>query len=152
MSNIVATNRKARRDYNVIETIEAGIVLKGNEVKSLRFNKANIKDSFARIERGEIFLYNLHISLYESSDATDKMNPERRRKLLLHKKEIIKLEAKLYEQGLTLIPLKVYFKRGNAKVELALAKGKRKYDKREKFKKQIHDKEIKLSSSFKKKN
>jgi len=145
MVDIVAANRKARRDYDILESVEAGIVLKGNEVKSLREHRVNIKDSFARVEEKEIFLYNLHISPYEKQDLTDSTDPTRKRKLLLHKREIVKLSSKVTEKGLTLIPLKVYFKRRNAKVELALAKGRRKYDKREKLKEKIHDKEISKS-------
>lgn len=142
MDNIVATNRKAKRDYSIIESIEAGIVLKGNEVKSLRAHRVNIKDSFARVEEGEVFLYNLHISPYEKADRVERIDPTRKRKLLLHKREITKLATKVSEKGLTLIPLKIYFKRGIGKIELALAKGRPKYDKREKIKKRIHDREI----------
>lgn len=142
MDNIVATNRKAKRDYSIIESIEAGIVLKGNEVKSLRAHRVAIKDSFARVEEGEVFLYNLHISPYEKADRVERIDPTRKRKLLLHKREITRLATKVSEKGLTLIPLKIYFKRGIGKIELALAKGRPKYDKREKIKKRIHDWEI----------
>lgn len=143
MSDIVAKNKKAGRDYYILDTIESGIVLKGNEVKSVRGHQVNIKDSFARVENQEAFLYNLHISPYECSDITDSVDPTRRRKLLLHKREIVRLSTKVIEKGLTLIPLKIYFKRGKIKVELAIVKGKRKYDKREKLKKKVHDREIK---------
>lgn len=142
MSEIVATNRKARRDYEIKEALEAGIVLKGNEVKSVRDHRVGIKDSFARIEDGEVYLYNLHISPYEKASRVDLIDPTRRRKLLLHSSEIIRLGTKVQKKGLTLIPLKIYFRRGVAKVELALAEGKKKYDKREKIKRKIHQKEI----------
>lgn len=142
MSEVVATNRKAKRDYEIKETLEAGIVLKGNEVKSVREHRVGIKDSFARVEGGEVFLYNLHISPYEKATRVDLINPTRERKLLLHKSEIIKLGTKVQKKGLTLIPLKIYLKSGVAKVELALAKGKRKYDKRQKIKRKIHQREI----------
>ena len=141
--NIVATNRKAYRDYEILESVEAGIVLRGDEVKSLRENRVNIKDSFARVTRNnEIFLYNMHISPYENADSADILDPVRVRKLLLHKREIIRFLSSVSEKGLALIPVKVYFKRSMAKVELALAKGKRKYDKRDKITKKIHDREI----------
>ncbi|MGI6713220.1 MAG: SsrA-binding protein SmpB [Bacillota bacterium] len=127
---IVTDNRKARHDYEILETYEAGIALQGTEVKSLRAGKANLKDAFARIENGEIFLYNMHISPYEQGNRFNH-DPKRTRKLLMHKYEINKLFGAVREKGLTLVPLKVYFSRGRAKVELALAKGKKLYDKRE---------------------
>jgi SsrA-binding protein len=127
---IVTQNRKARHDYLILDTWEAGIVLQGTEVKSLRTGKANLKDSHARIENGEVILLEFHISPYEKGGYANH-NPVRPRKLLLHKKEIRKLTGKVEEKGLTLIPLKVYFKQGKAKVELALARGKKQYDRRE---------------------
>ncbi|MCG0278447.1 MAG: SsrA-binding protein SmpB [Thermanaeromonas sp.] len=128
---VVAENRKARHDYFIEETLEAGLVLTGTEVKSLRSGKANIRDSFARVENGEVFLYDMHISPYEQGNRFNH-EPKRPRKLLLHKHEIRRLIGKTRERGYTLIPLKVYFTpRGIAKVELALAKGKKLYDKRE---------------------
>lgn len=138
---IVATNRKARHDYHILETYEAGMVLRGTEVKSLRQGRANLKDSFARIEGEEIFLHNLHISPYEFGSVAEQ-DPTRTRKLLLHKKEIKRLLGKIAERGLTLIPLRLYFKQELAKVELALAKGKRSYDKRQDLKKREADREI----------
>ncbi|GAQ24191.1 MULTISPECIES: SsrA-binding protein SmpB [Tepidanaerobacter] len=124
-------NRKARHDYHILETFEAGIALSGTEVKSLREGKGNLKDSFARIENGEIFLYNMHISPYEKGNIYNK-DPLRPRKLLMHKKEINRLLSKVKEKGLTLVPLRLYLnERGLVKVELALAKGKALYDKRE---------------------
>ena len=125
----ICINRKARHDYIINETQEAGIVLNGAEVKSLRDGRANLKDSYGRINKGEAFLINAHISNYEPARSVN-VDPTRTRKLLLHKKEIMRLMGKTKEQGLTLVPLRLYFKNGRAKVELALAKGKRTYDKR----------------------
>ena len=127
---IVCENRKARHDYFIHETYEAGIVLVGTEVKSLRAGKANLKDSFAKIKNNEIFLDNMHISPYEQGNIFNH-EPLRPKRLLMHKGEILKLFGKTRERGFTLIPLKVYFKRGRAKVELALASGKHTYDKRQ---------------------
>ncbi len=126
---IIVKNRKARHDYAVLDTFEAGIVLTGTEVKSLREGKANLKDSYARAEDGEVFLHNLHISEYGQGNRFNH-EPTRTRKLLLHKREIARLLGRVQEKGLTLVPLKLYFKRGRAKVELALARGKRDYDRR----------------------
>ena len=127
---MITQNRKARHDYQIMETWEAGLVLQGTEVKSLRAAKANLKDSYARIERGEVFLYQFHISPYEKGGYANH-DPLRPRKLLLNKREIRKLTGRVEEKGLTLVPLKVYFKRGKAKVEIALARGKKTYDRRE---------------------
>ena len=126
---IACENRKARHDYFIHETFEAGIELKGTEVKSLRVGKANLKDSYGVIKDGEIFIEHLHISVYEQGNIFNH-DPLRRRKLLMHKKEITKLFSKTREKGFTLIPLKIYFKKGRAKMELALASGKHNYDKR----------------------
>jgi len=130
MPKIVVTNKKARHDFFIEETYEAGISLLGTEVKSLRNGRANIKDSFARIVGDEIFLFNMHISPYEQGNIANH-DPIRDRKLLLHKNEIGRLMGKVKEKGYTLVPLQVYFKRGYAKVEIALAKGKHLYDKRQ---------------------
>ncbi len=127
---VVTENRKARHDYHIEEVYEAGMELKGTEVKSLRAGKANLKDSFALIKNGEIFLHNMHISTYEQGNRFNH-DPTRVRKLLLHKHEINKLLGAVQRQGLTLVPLKIYFKRGKAKLALALAKGKKLYDKRQ---------------------
>lgn len=127
---IITENRKARHDFHIEETYEAGIALAGTEVKSLRAGKANLKDSFARVDKGEVFLYNAHISPYEQGNRFNH-EPLRTRKLLMHKHEIRKLIGKVQEKGLTLVPLKMYFKNGKAKVLLALAKGKKLYDKRD---------------------
>ncbi len=130
----LATNRKARRDYEILETVECGIELKGSEVKSLRDKRVNLDDSFARIENGEVILYNAHVSPYEQASYLN-VEPTRPRKLLLHKGQIIKLTAKIDQRGFTLIPLRVYFsERGFAKVEIALAKGKKLYDRRQDIK------------------
>ncbi|NNF97955.1 MAG: SsrA-binding protein SmpB [Desulfobacteraceae bacterium] len=127
---IIAVNRKARHDFFIVDTYEAGLVLTGTEVKSLRMGKANLKDSYARIKNGEVFIYQMHIgpcpfAYYNNHE------PLRQRKLLLHKYEIKKLYGKVNEKGHTLVPLRLYFKSGKVKIEIAVAKGKQKYDKRE---------------------
>ena len=127
---IIAENRKARYDYFIDEQLEAGLVLKGTEVKSLRIGKANLKDAYARVKNDEVFVYQMHIGPYPFA-YHDNHDPLRPRKLLLHKREIKRLYGKVNEKGFTLIPLKLYFKEGKAKMMLALARGKRKYDKRE---------------------
>ncbi|OGR18760.1 MAG: SsrA-binding protein [Desulfobacterales bacterium GWB2_56_26] len=139
---IVAKNKKALHDYHIDATYEAGMVLSGPEVKSLRAGKANLRDGYVKIDRGEAMMYNVHISLY--SFATHNPNePLRVRKLLLHQREIKKLIGKIKEKGLALIPLKIYFKEnGKAKVELGLARGKREYDKRATLKEQQSNREI----------
>lgn len=127
---VIAENRKARHDYNIHETYETGIVLFGTEVKSLRQGKANLKDSYAAVTKtGELYLYNLHISPYEHGNIFNK-DPLRDRKLLMHKKEIQKLIGKTREKGFTLVPLSLYFSHGLVKCKLALATGKKLYDKR----------------------
>jgi SsrA-binding protein len=128
---IAAKNRKAYHDYHIDETYEAGIELKGSEVKSIRSGKLNLRDSFARIDDGEMWLFGVHISPYSHVDRFTQPDPLRPRKLLLHKKEILRLIGKTKEKGFTLIPLKVYFNnRGKAKVEIGLARGKVLHDKR----------------------
>lgn len=124
------TNRKARHEYHIDETYEAGIALTGTEIKSIRAGKANLQDSYARVENGELILYNMHISPYEQGNRFNH-EPKRPRKLLMHKREIMRLLGLTREKGLSLIPLQLYFKRGWVKVELALARGKKKFDKRE---------------------
>ena len=126
----VATNRRARHNYEIIETLEAGISLFGPEVKSLREGRANLRESFAVIKRGEVFLQQLHISPYEPAARGNASDPTRERKLLLHSSEISKLVGRVSERGNTLVPLSIYFKNGRAKVELALARGRHTYDKR----------------------
>jgi len=127
---IIAENRKARHDYTIVDQYEAGLVLTGTEVQSLRLGKVNLKDSYARVKNGEVFLYQVHISAYPFAYYNNH-DPLRVRKLLLHKREIMRLYAKVNEQGHTLVPLKIYFKAGKAKITLALAKGKRAFDKRQ---------------------
>jgi len=128
---VVATNRKARHDYDVLETFECGIALLGSEVKSLRDHKVQLKDSYARIADGEVWLVGMHVSPYAYATGLDGHEPERRRKLLLHRGEIDRLAGRVQQESLTLVPLSVYFKEGKAKVELALARGRRRYDKRQ---------------------
>ena len=127
----IATNRKARHDYEVIDTFECGIVLVGSEVKSLRDGKAQLKDSYARVESGELWLLGVHIPPYSHAHGADGHEPERRRKLLLHRSEIDELVGRTQQESLTLVPLSMYFKDGRAKVELALARGRKRYDKRQ---------------------
>ena len=138
---MLCLNKKARHDYFVEETYEAGISLVGTEVKSLRLGKGNLKDSYVRIEEGEAFLHNTHISPYPYGHQFNH-DPERVRKLLLHKREIRRLMGKTQERGYTLVPLKMYLKNGRIKIELGLAKGKTLYDKREDLKKRSADREI----------
>jgi SsrA-binding protein len=126
----IATNRRARFEYEVLERVEAGLVLVGPEVKSLRAGKASLGDAYAVVRRGEAWLLGCHISPYDPA-SRDNPDPRRERKLLLHRREIQRLAGKLQERGLTLVPLKLYFKDGRAKVELALVRGKRRYDKRQ---------------------
>jgi SsrA-binding protein len=130
---IICQNRKAVHDYIIDETFEAGLILNGPEVKSLRDGKANLTDSYARIKKGEAYLYNMHITPYPFAHHM-KLDPDRTRKLLLHKMEIKRLTAKTEERGFTMVPLKVYFSKGWVKVEVALVKGKRKVDKRQAIK------------------
>lgn len=130
-SSALATNRKARRDYHIFDTVEAGIVLLGPEIKSLRAHRASLDDSFARIDEGEAFLYNMHVSPYEQGGCYNPGDPTRVRKLLLHRSQIERLIGRLSQRGLALIPLRLYLKHGLAKVELALGKGKKLYEKRE---------------------
>ena len=125
----ITVNRRARHDYFIEETCEAGLVLSGSEVKSLRAGKAQLKDSYGRISKGEIWLFNAHISEYAAA-AQFGHEPTRSRKLLLHRREIDRLAGKVKERGLTLVPLRLYFKKGRAKVELGLGRGKKLYDKR----------------------
>jgi SsrA-binding protein len=125
---VVITNRKARHDYLILDTWECGIVLLGAEVKSIRDSRANLLDAYARVEDGEIWMYGMHVSPYAFSRGD--IDPVRRRKLLLNAREIVEISQRTQEKGLTLIPLRVYFKDGRAKIELGLARGKRAYDKR----------------------
>ncbi len=137
----IVTNKKALHDYFILERVEAGLVLQGTEVKSLREGRANLKDSYARIDSGEAFLIDCHISPYPCGGHFNH-EPKRSRKLLLKKQEIKRLLGKMTEKGMTLIPTRLYFKNGKAKVEIGLAKGKRQYDKREALRKKEEQREI----------
>lgn len=129
-SSLIANNKKAYHDYFIEEKYEAGIALHGTEVKSLRLGKCSIKEAFIRIERGEVFIYGMHISPYEKGNIFNK-DPLRTRKLLMHRKEILKLQGNIAEKGYTLVPLQVYFKNSLVKIEIGLARGKKLYDKRQ---------------------
>jgi SsrA-binding protein len=137
---VVASNRKARHEFEVLETFEAGLVLRGPEVKSLRAGNMSFQDCFARVEGSEVWLYNLHINPYEPATRANE-DPMRVRKLLLHRQEIRKLIGSVEEKGLTMVPLSLYFRGGVAKVELAVARGRKLYDKREKLKRQTQERE-----------
>ncbi len=137
---VVARNRKARHEYEVLETLEAGIELKGPEVKSLRAGHVSFQDAFARVERGEAWLHSLHISPYEQANRNN-VDPLRARRLLLNRSEIRRLVALTEEKGLTLIPLEIYFKRGYAKVAVAVARGRKLHDKREELKRRQQERE-----------
>jgi len=137
---VVASNRKARHEFEILETFEAGLVLRGPEVKSLREGKVGFQDAFARLEGGEVWLHSLHISPYEQANRYNE-DPLRPRKLLLNRQEIRRLVGRVEEKGLTLVPLEIYFRRGFAKVTIALARGRKLYDKREKLKRRTQDEE-----------
>jgi SsrA-binding protein len=140
----IVENRKAFHDYHLLETFEAGLVLLGTEVKAIREGRVNLRDSFARVEDGEVFLYNVNISPYSHRGYADH-EPLRRRKLLLHRDEIRKLIGKTVEKGMTLVPTRLYFKNGRVKVAVSLAKGKKDYDKRETIKRREADRETRAA-------
>jgi len=140
-SSVITVNRKAYHDYHIQETHEAGIVLKGSEIKSIRAGKVNLSDAYAKPENGELWLYNSHIASYDAA-SYNTHQPLRPRKLLLHRKEINILAGKVMQKGLTLVPLKLYIKHGLAKVELGVARGKKVYDKREAIARRDADREI----------
>ena len=146
---IVATNKKARHDFFIEDTYEAGIELSGTEVKSIRAGKVNLRDSYAQVKDGEMFLHNVHISPYEQGNIFNK-DPLRPKKLMMHKYEINKLVGKIKEKGLTLVPLQVYFKGSLVKVEIGLARGKKLYDKRDDIakrdQKREHEREVKIQN------
>ena len=146
---LIANNKKAYHDFFILDTYEAGIALHGTEVKSLRMGKCSIKESFIRIENGEVFVYGMHISPYEKGNIFNK-DPLRVKKLLLHKMEINKLTGKVAEKGCTLVPLQVYFKDGKAKMEIGLARGKKLFDKRQdiakKDERRANEREFKISN------
>jgi len=141
---IITENRKARHDYFIDDTYEAGMVLLGTEVKSLRLGRVNLKDSYARIKKGEVFVHQIHIGAYPFAYYGNH-DPLRIRKLLLHKNEIKRLFGKINEKGFSLIPLKIYFQNGKAKITLALARGKRKYDKREAIRRRDEQRDLERS-------
>jgi SsrA-binding protein len=140
----VAENRKAFHDFHLLESFEAGVVLLGTEVKAIREGRVNLRDSYARVEDGEVFLYNVNISPYSHRGYADH-EPLRRRKLLLHRNEIRKLIGKTVEKGMTLVPVRLYFKNGRVKVAVSLAKGKKDYDKRETIKRRETDRETRAA-------
>jgi SsrA-binding protein len=138
---IITVNKRARFDYHINETLEAGLALQGTEVKSLRAGRVSLKDAYADIQNGEVFLVHAHIDQYDQGNRFNH-DPERPRKLLLHRQEIRRLLGKTQERGLTLIPTRMYFTRGKAKIELGLAKGKKQYDKREDLKRRTAQRDI----------
>jgi SsrA-binding protein len=140
----IADNRKAFHDYHILESFEAGIALLGTEVKGIREGQANLRDSFARVEQGEVWLYNVHINPYSHRGYVDH-DPKRKRRLLLHKYEIRKLIGKTVEKGLTLVPTKMYFKNGKIKVQIALGRGKQDHDKRETLRRREVDRETRAA-------
>jgi SsrA-binding protein len=140
----IAENRKAYHDFHLIETFEAGLVLLGTEVKAIREGRVNLRDSYARVEQSEVYLYNVNISPYSHRGYADH-EPLRRRKLLLHRDEIRKLVGKTVEKGMTLVPVRMYFKNGRVKVAVSLAKGKKEYDKRETIKRRDTDRETRAA-------
>jgi len=140
----IAENRKAAHDYHLLETFEAGLVLLGTEIKAIREGRVSLRDSFARVDDGEVYLYNVNISPYSHRGYAEH-EPLRRRKLLLHRDEIRKLIGKTVEKGMTLVPTRMYFKNGRAKVAISLAKGKKEYDKRETVKRRAADRETRAA-------
>lgn len=139
--NLITENRKARHEYTVLDTIEAGIVLKGTEIKSIRNHQINLKDGYASVSRNELWLYNVHISPLKEGNQFNH-EPRRKRKLLVHRKQINQLVGQIQQDGITLVPLKVYIKNGVAKVLIGLAKGKKQYDKRETIKRREEERRI----------
>ena len=141
---IITENRKAFHDYHLVETFEAGVVLLGTEIKAIREGRVNLRDSFARLEDGEVFLYNVNISPYSHRGYAEH-EPLRRRKLLLRREEIRKLIGRTVEKGMTLVPIRMYYKKGRVKVAVSLAKGKKEYDKRETIKRRESDRETRAA-------
>ena len=143
MENIktITVNKKAYHDYHILESYEAGIVLKGSEIKSIRMGRVNIRDAYARVEKGELWLHNSHISAYQAG-GFNTHEPDRRRKLLMHRKQIAELEQTSNQKGLTLVPLRIYIKNGIAKLEVGVGKGKKQYDKRDAISKRETDREV----------
>ena len=146
-SRPVAQNRRARHDYDILETYEAGIVLVGSEVKSLRAGKAQLRDSYARVQDGELWLYGVHIPPYAFASGFGATDPDRRRKLLLHRREIDEIFRRTSQDSLTIVPLSVYFKEGHAKVDIAVARGRKLYDKRHALAERDADMEVRRASA-----
>ena len=138
---VVTVNRKAKHDYAILESWEAGIVLKGAEVKSVREGKVNLRDGYGTVEGGELFLHNIHISPYDKSSDKD-YNPRRKRKLLMHRSQINRVMGRVREKGLTIVPLEMYFTRGMAKLNIGLGKGRKSYDKREQLRRKTINREM----------
>lgn len=138
---IIAKNKRARHDYHVVDTVEAGVALRGTEVKSVRLGKMQLVDSYARIEDGEAFMYEAHISPYEQGNRFN-VDPRRKRKLLLHKREIYRLQRQVLEKGMTLVPLSAYLKAGRVKIEIGVCRGKKTFDKRETIAKRDAEREM----------
>ena len=138
---VVATNRKARHDYTIEDTVEAGLVLVGSEIKSVRAGRVNLRDGYAAFAEGELWLHNCHIATYDPA-SRENHNPLRPRKLLLHRRELGRLASRVQEKGMTLVPLQLHLRRGRAKVEIALVRGKKLYDKRESIAKRESDRQI----------
>ena len=141
----VATNRKARHDYEILDQFEAGIVLAGAEVKSLREGKVQLRDAYARVDNGAVWLLGVHVAPYAFANGFGLVDPDRPRKLLLHRREIEEMASRVSQDALTLVPLSIYFKDGRAKVEIALARGKKTYDKRETLKRQDAERELRAA-------
>jgi SsrA-binding protein len=146
-SKVVATNRQARRDYDILESLECGIVLRGSEVKALRESKVQLADAYGRVNGGEVWLHGLHIAGYSHSGRFDSHAPERERKLLLHRGQINKLRTRVDQEHLTLVPLSLYFKDGRAKVELAVARGRRQHDKRQAIARRDADMDVRKTAA-----
>ncbi len=143
----VAQNRKARHDYDIIDTYECGLQLVGSEVKALRDSKVQLRDSYARVEGGELWLHGVHIAPYAYATGRDAHDPDRRRKLLVHRREIEELRVRTEQEGLTLVPLSIYFRDGRAKVEIGLARGRKHYDKRAAIAKRDYEREVERAGS-----
>lgn len=151
-SRPVAQNRRARHDYDILDTYEAGIVLVGSEVKSLREGKAQLRDSYARVQDGEVWLYGVHVPPYSFANGFGVADPDRRRKLLLHRRQIEELHRRTSQDSLTLVPLAIYFKDGRAKVDLALARGRKLYDKRRAMAERDANMEAQRASAFRRRS
>ena len=146
-TKLIASNRRARHDYEILDVVEAGIALQGSEVKSLRDSKVQMADAYARVEGSEVWLHGVHIAPYAFATGRDGHDPDRRRKLLLHRGEIGEMAVRTQQEGLTLVPLSIYFKDGRAKVEIGLARGRKLYDKRAAIAKRDYEREVDRASA-----